>query len=486
MTRPSTFVRFACCRNTLVKASILASVFAVAILFSVISVCGQQRILAITGATVIDPVTGKGTDQTTILISGGKIVKVGKDRSIKPPRNAVVYKADGKFVIPGLWDMHVHAFNNFSPSRSGTDNKDSYFPLFLANGVTGIRDMASDSEDRKLAGKWRSEMNSGGPGPRVEVGSNIIDGDPPFLPGPVAIKDPNEARAAVRRMKADGAQYIKIYWMLSPATFDAIADEAKKVGIPIVGHVPFSMSAFAASNRGLKSIEHLTGTLETCSSKEDELRAKEWTPEVDKEMKATFDMQKCRRLFSTFKRNGTFSVPTAVLHRGMLLYDDYGFRTRPALEYISATEVAEWEASPQLVRGPDLADRQRDFELLLRVVGAMHEEGAPLLAGTDNNNPFVVPGFDLHDELEIFVRAGLTPTEALRTATWNPAVFFGKTKEFGTVAAGKAADLVILTADPRLDIRNTRKIDAVVSNAVLFDRKELDKMLAKAKSSPRK
>lgn len=108
------------------------------------------------------------------------------------------------------------------------------------------------------------------------------------------------------------------------------------------------------------------------------------------------------------------------------------------------------------------------------------------MAGTDNNNPFVVPGFDLHDELEIFVRAGLTPIEALRTATWNPAVFFGKTREFGRVSAGRAADLVILNADPRIDIRNTRSIDAVVSNGNLLDRAKLDEMLAEAKASPRK
>jgi len=446
----------------------------------------QKRTLAITGVTIIDPVTGKGTESSTIVISGTRIVKVGKDGSLKPPSGATVYDAAGKFVIPGLWDMHVHAFNNFAPSRIGTDNKDSYFPLFLANGITGIRDMASDSDDRAVAAKWRADIDKGGVGPRVAVGSNIIDGDPPFFPGPTVVKNAAEARATVRRMKADGAEYIKIYWMLSPEVFNAIADEAKKVGIPFVGHVPFSISAFMASDKGLKSIEHSTGTMETCSSKEEELRKKEWSPEVDKEMKATFDIDKCRRLFRTFKRNGTYSVPTAVLHRGMLLHDDEEFRVRPALAYISKTEMMEWDASPQLVKGAGLEERKRGFAQTLVVIGAMNEEGAPLLAGTDNNNPFVVPGFDLHDELEIFVRAGLTPIEALRTATWNPAVFFGKTKTFGTVSVGNAADLVILNADPRTDISNTRNINAVVSNGNLLDRAELDRILAKAKASPRK
>ena len=446
----------------------------------------QQRTLAITGVTVIDPVTGNSAAESTILINGTRIVKVGRDGTVKLPRGTTVHNAAGKFVIPGLWDMHVHAFNNFAQSRIGTDNKDSYFPLFLANGITGIRDMASDSEDRALAAKWRADIDKGGVGPRVAVGSNIIDGNPPFLPGPTVVKNVEEARATVRQMKADGAEYVKIYWMLPPESFEALSDEAKKVGIPLVGHVPFSMSAFTASDKGLKSIEHSTGTMETCSSKEEELRSKEWSPEVDKEMKATFDMDKCRRLFRTFKRNGTYSVPTAVLHRGMLLHDDSEFQSRAALGYISPTEIAEWKASPQLVRGSDLEERKRGFEHMLKIIGAMNDEGAPLLAGTDNNNPFVVPGFDLHDELEIFVRAGLTPIEALRTATWNPAVFFGKTNMFGTISAGKAADLVILDADPRIDIRNTRSIDAVVSNGNLLSRAKLDEMLAKAKASPRK
>ena len=246
--------------------------------------------LAITGVTVIDPSTGKATEHSSILITGTRIIAVGKDGTVKFPRDARIYYASGKFVIPGLWDMHVHAFNNFAPSRIGTDNKDSYFPLFLANGITGIRDMASDSEDRRLARTWMAAMDLGAPGPRITVGSNILDGDPAFMPGLTALKNADEARATVRRMKADGAAYIKIYWLLPPEVFDAIADESKKQGIPFVGHVPLSISAFEASKRGQKSIEHGTGTIETCSSNEEELRKKEWTPEVDKELKVTFDM----------------------------------------------------------------------------------------------------------------------------------------------------------------------------------------------------
>ena len=440
--------------------------------------------VVIRGATVIDVNSGKKLLNRTIVMDGGRITSVVPGRGSRVPANAKVVDADGKFVIPGLWDMHVHYFNNYS--RVGTDNKDSYGPLFLANGVTGLRDMASDLDDRTKSKAWAKLMDAGAAGPRVVVGSNILDGDPPFLPGMFSVKDAKAARAAVRLMKLQGATYIKVYWNLSPAAYAAIADEAKKLNIPFAGHVPFQLSAFTVSAAGQKSIEHLTGIVETCSSREDELRKKEWTPEVQKEITATFDRGKCRRLYREFAKNGTYNVPTMVLHRGMQKYDVPEFRSRASLGYISNTEIKEWETSPQLNRDMTKAERGKIFDEIVDVVREMHKSGVPLLAGTDNNNPFVVPGFDLHDELELFVAAGLTPLQALKTATVNPAKYLGLTNQFGAVRRGMTADLVLLDADPTIDIRNTRKIFAVVSNGNYFGRSDLDAILALAKSNPRR
>jgi imidazolonepropionase-like amidohydrolase len=442
------------------------------------------RPLVIRNATVVNVDTGKKSSGNTIVIVGSVIKSVSKDRNTSIPEDANVVDAKGGFVIPGLWDMHVHYFNNFS--RVGTDNKEWYGPLFLANGVTGLRDMASDLEDRTRAKAWAAQMDKGAVGPRVVMGSNIIDGDPPFAPGMYAVKDPEAARAAVRLMKEQGATYIKVYWNLSPESHAAIADEAKKIGIPFAGHVPFLVSAFTASDLGQKSIEHLTGIAETCTSKEEELRKKEWTPKVQEEIRATFDADKCRRLYRTFVKNGTYNVPTLVLHRGMQKYEDAAFRARPALGYISSSELKEWEASPQLNREMTGSEREKLFAELIDVVREMNRAGVPLLAGTDNNNPFVVPGFDLHDELELFVAAGLTPLQALRTATANPARYLAATDRFGSVSVGKVADLVILVADPTIDIRNTRKINAIVSNGNYIDRQEIDAILMRAKANPRK
>ena len=444
-------------------------------------ICAQP--IAIRNATVIDLDSGGRSTGNTIVIDGSIIKSVSKDRRSAIPKGAKVVDAKGGFVIPGLWDMHVHYFNNFS--RIGTDNKEWYGPLFLANGVTGLRDMASDLEDRTKAKAWAEQMAKGAVGPRVVIGSNIIDGDPPFAPGMYAVKDPESARAAVRLMKEQGATYIKVYWNLSPESHAAIADEAKKLGIPFAGHVPFLVSAFTASDLGQKSIEHLTGIFETCTSKEDELRKMEWTLKVQEEVRATFDVDKCRRLYRTFVKNGTYQVPTLVLHRGMQKYDDAAFRARSALGYISASEIKDWDESPQLNREMAASEREKVFNELIAVVGEMNRAGVQILAGTDNNNPFVVPGFDLHDELELFVAAGMTSLQALRTATLNPAQYLGAMDKFGSVAAGKIADVVILEVDPTIDIRNTRKIKAVISNGNYIDRKQIDAMLARAKANPR-
>ena len=433
---------------------------------------------AFTGVTVIDMTGGPPKTGMTVMVSGSRITRVG--RNVPIPKNARVVDSRGKYMIPGLWDLHVHMFNNVT--RAGTNDKETNFPLFVANGVTAVRDMFSDPDDIELARKWNAEIEAGTTvGPRTYSASRIVEGAPPVLPVVLAVKDAAEARAAVRSLKAGGAGFIKVYWNLSPEAYFAIADESKKLGIVFAGHVPFLVSARDVSDAGQKSVEHLTGILETCTSKEDELRKKEWTPAVGEEMYATYDEKKCLELFRRFAKNGTYHVPTAILHRGMSLYDDDGFLNNPDLAYIPAPIMKEWAASPQLNRLQNQKVRKERFERLVTTIGQMHRAGVPLLAGTDNNNPYVVPGFALHDELELFVRGGLTPLEALRTATVNPAKYFGLTRSHGTIEAGKAADLLLLDANPLENIRNTRRIAAVVANGRYLPKESLEAMLAGVK-----
>jgi imidazolonepropionase-like amidohydrolase len=400
-------------------------------------------------------------------------------RGSKTPRGAKVIDGRGKFLIPGLWDMHVHIFNN--SHQAGTDNHKTYFPLLIANGVTGVRDMWTDADDQKLVRQWQSEMAAGRLlAPRIAPGSHIIDGWPTHRPNMLPVVTPDEARRAVRAQKEAGAGFIKVYWRLTPDVYAAIADESKKLGIPFAGHVPFAISAATASNSGQKSIEHLTGILETCSSNEDELRkATNLTPpQMTEQLWRTYDEKKCTDLFRLFAKNRTWQMPNAVLHRMLAFRREESFRNDPRLKYVTRAEAEEWSSPPTQPQVFTLETRKQRFDRLLETISRMHKLGVPILAGTDLGNPLMFAGFSLHDELELLVRAGLTPYEALQTATVNPSKYLERERELGTIEKGKLADLVLLDADPLADINNTRKINAVVVNGRLLERPALDELLS--------
>lgn len=459
----------------------LMSLFSISIFAQGINSSGNRPIV-LRNVNVIDMSSEQAQTNMSVVISGDRITHIGKN--VKIPLNGEVIDASGKYLIPGLWDMHHHMFNNIS--RAGTDNKDANFPLLIANGVTGIRDMWSDAEDIKLAKKWNREIADGKLiGPRIFVSSQIVDGVPTFLPNLLGVKNAKEAREAVRALKKYGAGFIKVYWNLTPEAYFAIADESKKLVIDFAGHVPFLVSARDVSNAGQKSIEHLTGMLETCSSKEDELRKKEWTIEVGEELFATYDSKKCFELFKLFAKNQTYNTPTVVLHRGLTFYDDKDFLNNASFKYMPADQMKQWSESQQVDRLHDPSTRKMIFAKTLEMVGEMHRAGVPILAGTDNNNPFVVPGFFLHDELGFFVQAGMTPFQALETATKNPAKYLGLSKTHGTIEKGKIADLVLLDANPLTNISNTKQIYAVVSNGRYLSKETLKKMLAQVERSAR-
>ena len=444
-----------------------------------------QSALIIQDVTVVDMASEVPKPGMTVLVEGNRITRIGRGLRIR--KKAVVVDGRGKFLIPGLWDMHVHIFNN--SHNAGTDNHDIYFPLLIANGVTGVRDLWTDAEDQILVRKWQADMTAGKLlAPRIAAGSHIIDGSPTHLPNMLAVATPEEARRAVREQKAAGASFIKVYWRLRPEVYLAIADESKKLGIPFAGHVPFAVSAFDASHAGQKSIEHLTGILETCSSKEDELRkATNLTaPQLTEQLWQTYDENKCKELFRRFAKNRTWQMPNAVLHRMLAFRREERFRKDPRLKYVTRAEAEEWSAPPRQPQQFTLETRKQRFEKLLETIGLMHKMGVLIIAGTDLGNPLMFAGFSLHDELELFVRAGLTPFEALQTATINPARYLTRERELGTIEAGKLADLILLDSDPLADIKNTTKISAVVMNGRVLDRTALDGLLSETEERVKK
>jgi hypothetical protein len=432
-----------------------------------------QSQIALTHVTVIDITAGQAKSDMTVVINGDRIAAVGHSADTSVPADAKVIDATGKFLIPGLWDMHVHWYRR------------DMLTLFTANGVTGVRQMFGNSDLLR----WRAEIAKGSlAGPRMVVASPIIDGPYPVWPNSISVRNEEEGRKAVRQVKQWGADFVKVYSLLPRNAYFGIADEAKQQGITFVGHVPNAVSAGEASDAGQKSIEHLTGILIECSGQEGDLRDQLVRARSPGAVRArvqamalqTYDKKKAAALFARFVRNQTWQCPTLTVLRSEANSEDENFRRDGRLRYIPRPMLQRWSERISNRNGSDNGTAKRLFQKELEIVGAMQKAGVPILAGTDTGNPFCFPGFSLHDELALLVISGLTPIEALRAATLNPAKFLGLDQTLGTIEQGKIADLVLLAANPLADIRNTQRINAMVSNGQLFDRQDLDKMLSEA------
>ncbi len=444
------------------------------------ALCSAQSsspsVLIIHDVTVIDATGAPAQAHRTVIVRDGRIEEVGNSAGgIGGKLLGVHVDGSGKFLIPGLWDMHVHmVFGDWFPR-----GKEVTLPLFIANGVTGVRDMGGELE---VLQQWRKEIAAGTLiGPRMVISGPMLDGPQPRFPSSIAIKTPDDGRRAVDDVKRRGADFIKLQSLIPREAVFAIAEEARKQGIPFVGHVPDSVRASEASNAGQKSFEHLIGVFEGSSPLEDEFLK---GPKTQGQFLSTYDPKRAAALFALLAKNHTWQCPTLVWERGGNLIDQTDFVHDTRAKYVPAywKDVTWKRFTEQIVHEfntDDLATRKRFVEKELEVVNAMHRAGIPFLAGTDTPpGVYVFPGFSLHEELQRFVAAGFTPMEALQTATLNPAKFLGMDDRLGTIEKGKLADMVLLDANPLDDIRNTQKIAAVVVNGRYLSRAELDKMLA--------
>src|SRR5579864_26222 len=438
----------------------------------------------ITHATVINPGTSSIQANQTVVITSAHITSVGGSEKLQPPKNARVIDATGRYLIPGLWDMHVHsAFGDWFPG-----GRDIILPLLIANGVTGVRDMGGDVP---VLLKWRREIASGQIiGPRMVISGPMLDGYLPNgklrFPSSVAITTPASAVAAVDSLKKQGVDFIKVQSVISHDAYLAAAAEAHKQGLPIVGHVPDKVRLKEVVEAGQKSIEHLMGIFEGCSTEEDKFIKGEGTLKL---LLTTQDQQRCDALAQLLAHSHIWQVPTLAWQRGGTFLDQLDWKHQPLDKYVPAYwRDVTWrrfndQMMPDLLHDP-LPLRQDYFARNLQMVGALHHAGVLFLAGTDTApGIYVMPGFSLHDELANFVEAGFTPMEALQTATSNPAKFLGTEANSGSVEPGKIADLVLLRGNPIEDIQNTRKIELVVAAGRLFDRAALDQLLMKVEAT---
>ncbi|HSK73754.1 MAG TPA: amidohydrolase family protein [Pyrinomonadaceae bacterium] len=455
----------------------------------------QTKPLVFTHVTVIDMVDAKPKTDMTIIVEGNRITSIGKSSKIRVPKNAQVIDAGGKFLIPGLWDMHVHVLR--------PDRVDYFFQLFIANGVTGIRDTGATEQGFAILAKLRKEIADGTRmGPRIIAAGRILDGAEPVVPeNSIPFTNETEARQAVRFLKQSGADFIKVYSGIPRDQYYAIIDEAKKQNIPVAGHIPWEVTSFEASDAGQKSYEHLGTILLDCSTlprktideRANAVAKPSGTPgdfshiparlaESNKILLETYDERKCQTLFAKLAKNKTWQVPTLATKRPLSLVDDGTFFNDARMKYITPKELEDWKPENNFFlkyRTPEfIVQKKRLYQKELELTGAMHKAGVPFMTGTDVPGAYTYPGFSLHDELALLVQTGFTPFEALKAATRNPAEYLNLSKELGTIEKGKLADLILLDANPLDDIGNTKRIAAVVFNGRYLSKEAREKILA--------
>lgn len=436
--------------------------------------------IAFVGVTVLAMTDGADApEEQTVLVRGGRIVAVGPSDRVKVPRDAMVIPAKGRFLMPGLADMHAHI------------NTRDDLTLYLANGVTTVRSMWGEAPVLGLREAVRAGRVEG---PRIIVGGRIVDGKSPIHFGTVEAISPADGRRAVADQKAAGYDFVKIYAHLDVPTFDAIAAEAKARKIPFGGHVPDAVPTDHAMRSGMASIEHLTGMGKAIATGPLPIdTGSVFNPEALKTVAAVGrgeiapgslqDPARLAAIARTAADTRTASVPTLALIDAYMASADWVRQSarRPEMQYMSPGVLGLWRALDPLFlsRSEEVG---RGFGLLranmFAQVKALHDAGALLLAGTDAPNPYVFTGFDLALEIARLHEAGLSRDEALAAATRNPALFLGRAGKMGIVAPGAMADLLLLEADPRRDLGALRAIAGVMHQGRWKDRAALDAMLA--------
>jgi imidazolonepropionase-like amidohydrolase len=381
--------------------------------------------IALLGATLIDGVGGNAVPDATIIVDGGRVIAAGPRALVKVPSGARRIDVRGKTIIPGLWDSHAHL------------HQQEWIPVYLAAGITSVRDMGNELS---FITALREATTSGRVvGPHIYA-AGLIDGDGPNAFGALSATTPEQGRAIVRQYHALGFEQVKLYSLLSPAVVGAIADEAHKLGMRVTGHIPRSLTLFAAVDSGMDQIAHLFDPGD---------------PVADS----------ARRYVAHLKAHGTVMDPTDS-------WNEIGGHStaeplqnfQPVVQHLPATftqfRVANWGNATI-----DSITAHARLARTLALIRALHDRGVPIIAGTDEG----VPGFSLYRELELYVKAGMTPMEALLSATSVPARAMGVQDDVGTLTAGQRADLLVLDANPLDDISNVRRVNLVMRNGRMYE-----------------
>ena len=429
--------------------------------------CGDQSqgVVALVDVTVIPMDRERRLPGQTVVVRGDRIVELGPAASVKVPEGATRVEGKGRFLIPGLAELHAHI-----PGEQASDSAvERTLFMYLAGGLTTVRGMLGHPRHLELRARAaRGELLS----PTIYAAGPSLNGN--------SIPDPAGARKAVMEQKEAGYDLLKIHPGVSREAFDTLVATARRVGIPFAGHVPTEVGVAHAIESRYATIEHLDGYIEAM--------IQEGAP-VSAEQSAFFglnlgehlDESKLPALVEATKRAGVWNVPTQVLLENLVLVgSSTELARRPEMRYVAPEMLAQWaqekdgmlaetESTPESAR--------RTIEVRRHLIKALHAAGAGLLLGSDAPQVYNVPGFSTHRELESLVAAGLSPYRALETGTRNVARYFGTERETGTVERGKRADLVLLEADPLVDIRNTTKRAGVMVRGRWLSREEIERRL---------
>lgn len=445
----------------------------------------------ISNVAVVDVEAGVLRRHQDVVILDGMIALVGSVEATSVQESLITVDGTGKYLMPGLWDMHTHSLK-ISPQY--------HHPLFIANGVTGVREMAGcmSEPDSFLAchddlERWNSALrDKSGLSPRYVIessaqingGDNVPDGMPDFF----RARNADEARELVAFYADAGADSVKTYSNLTSAAYRALADAARQHEMMLAGHRPLRVSLEEVLQAGQDSIEHPRLFLFECYKGAAAYRA---LPDplgaYNTNMRALFvdghDAERCAMLMDAMAESDTWWTPTLQVLKMSAFAGDRNFREDPRRKYIPYVfEAAMWtpDADRAAENAIDESGRNVDadfYRMARQHVGQAHKAGVKILAGTDAGDTYVFPGFSIHDELVELVSAGLTPADALQSATINAAVFSGNENEFGSIGVGKVADVILLNADPLADIRNTQRIEGLFFNGQYLDRAALDQLL---------
>lgn len=433
-------------------------------------------------------------ENMTIVISKNEIIKIEKTVNLNLSKKNNIINGSGKFLIPGLWDSHVHfAFEEELAS--------SMFNLFMAHGITSVRDTGGEINFLK---EWKDKSKTN-PDlyPRVKIAGPLIDGKfnvyngnsvyfPPLSVRTASVK---ETEVQVNKLIENEVDFLKAYEMLSPEQFEVITKVAKENGLKVTGHIPLSMDVISASNIGLNSIEHLRNIEMSSTSNPQELLKLRRTALENKEgvlgsslrtslhnsqrMSSirNIDSIQLKKVLNVLAENDTWQIPTLILYYGWAnkLYE--GLEWKNTFEFLPVKIKDEWNNQIDMIESRDNSERKEFAEWGLSMTRLMNKMDITFMAGTDTPIGWQTPGYSLHNELEMLVKGGFTSLEAIEAATYNPALYFNMEDKLGLIKEGYIADLIILSDNPLNNISNTKKIETVIKNGNLMNREFLNSLL---------